>query len=69
MNVRFYANAMQVGCTPGRETIEPLFVLQEEYSDKDKKLFICFVDVGNAFDRVSRKVIERAMEKARKRDL
>ena len=49
---------------PGRETRDALFVvrrMQEEYRDKKKKLYICFVDIEKAFDRVPRKVMERAM--------
>ena len=36
--------------------------VQEEYQ-KDKKLYICFVDMEKAFDRVPRKVMEWAMRK------
>ena len=46
---------------PGKELIEAVFVLrlQEEYLDKEKKLYIlCFVDLEKAFDRVPRKVLE-----------
>ena len=37
--------------------------LQEEYLDKEKKLYMCFVDLEKAFDRVLRKVLECAMSK------
>ena len=37
--------------------------MQEEYQKKDKKLYMCFVDVNKAFDRVPRKVMEWAMRK------
>ena len=40
--------------------------MQEEYQKKDKKLYMCFVDMEKAFDSVPRKVIEWAM---RKKDL
>ena len=40
--------------------------MQEEYQKKDKKLYMCFVDMEKAFDRVPRKVMEWAM---RKKDL
>ena len=39
---------------------DALFVvrrMQEEYRDKKKKLYMCFVDI-KAFDRVPRKVME-----------
>ena len=37
--------------------------MQEEYQKKDKKLYMCFVDMEKAFDRVPRKVMEWAMRK------
>ena len=37
--------------------------MQEEYQKKDKKLYMCFVDMQKGFDRVPRKVIEWAMRK------
>ena len=37
--------------------------LQEEYLDKEKKLYVCFVGLEQAFDRVPRKVLEWAMRK------
>ena len=40
--------------------------MQEEYRDKRKKSYMCFVDIEKAFDRLPRKVIEWAM---RKKDL
>ena len=30
----------------------------EEYQKKDKKLYMCFVDMKKAFDRVPRKVMD-----------
>ena len=32
--------------------------MQEKYIDKEKNLYICFVGVGNAFNTVSRKVVD-----------
>ena len=49
---------MQFGVMPER-SIDAVFILrrmQEEYHAKGKKLYICFVDLKRAFDRVSRKV-------------
>ena len=37
--------------------------LQEEYLDKEKKLYMCFVDLEKAFDRVLNKVLEWAIRK------
>ena len=37
--------------------------LQEEYLNKKKKLYMCFVDLEKAFDGVPRKVNEWAMRK------
>ena len=62
-------DSMQFGFMPGRETTDVLFVvrkMQKEYRDKKKKLYMCFVDIDKAFDRVRRKMMEWAM---RKKDL
>ena len=51
---------------PGRSTVDAIFILrrmQESYIEKNRKLFICFVDLEKAFDRVPRKVIEWALKK------
>ena len=32
--------------------------MQEKYQKKDKKLYMCFVDIEKAIDRVPRKVLE-----------
>ena len=34
------------------------FRLREEYMDKEKKLYLCFVDLEKALDRVPRRVVE-----------
>ena len=52
---------MQFGFMPGKGTIDAVFFsrrLQEEYLDKEKKLYMCFVDLEKAFDRVTRRVLE-----------
>ena len=57
---------MQFGFMPGRGTTDALLVvqrMQEEYRDKKKKFYMCFVDIEKAFDRVPRKVMEWAMRK------
>ena len=49
---------------PGKGTVDAIFIvrrMQEEYQKKDKKLYMCFVDMEKAFDRVPRKVLEWAM--------
>ena len=54
-------NKVQFGFMPGRGTIDALFILrrmQEEYEDKGKKLYMCFVDLEKAFNTVPRKVME-----------
>ena len=51
---------------PGKGTIDAVFILrriQEEFLAKQKKLYMCFVDLEKAFDRVPRKVVEWAMRK------
>ena len=57
---------MQFGFKPCRSTVDAIFILrrmQESYFKKNRKLFICFVDLEKAFDRVPRKVIEWALRK------
>ena len=49
---------MQFGFMPGKGTADAIFIvrrMQEEYQKKDKKLYMCFVDMEKAFDRVARK--------------
>ena len=57
---------MQFGFMPGKGTIDALFIvrrMQEEYREKNKKLYMCFVDLEKAFDRVPRRVMEWALRK------
>ena len=57
---------MQCGFMPGKGTVDALFmvrVLQQKYGRKKRKLYMCFVDLEKAFDRVPRKVIEWALRK------
>ena len=52
---------MQFGFMPGKGTTRALFILrrmQEEFRKREKKLYMCFVDLEKAFDRVPRKVME-----------
>ena len=54
-------NEMQFGFMPGKGTIDAVFILrrlQEEYLEKEKRLYMCFVELEKAFDRVPRKVVE-----------
>ena len=51
-------NEMQFEFMPGKETMVAIVVvrrMQEEYQRKDKKLYMCFVDMEKAFDKVPRK--------------
>ena len=55
---------IQFGFMPGKGTIDAVLRrLQEEYLNKEKKLYLCFVDLEKAFDRVIRKVLEWARRK------
>ena len=50
-------NKMLFGFMPGKETVDAIFIVrkkQEEYQKKDKKLYMCFVDMEKTFDRVPR---------------
>ena len=57
---------MPFGFMPGKGTTHALFVLgrmQEEFRRREKKLYMCFVDLEKTFDRVPRKVMEWALRK------
>ena len=58
-------NEMQFGFMRGKETVDVIFTVRkmQKYQKKDKKLYLCFVDMEKAFDRVPRKVMEWAMRK------
>ena len=59
-------NKIQFGFMPGKGTVDAIFIvrrMQEEYQKKNKKLYMCFVNMEKAFDRVPRKVMEWAMRK------
>ena len=52
---------MQIGFIPGRGTTDALFRVRrmlEEYREKDKKLYMCFMDLEKAFDRVLRRIMQ-----------
>jgi len=56
----------QFGFMPGKKSIDVLFIvrgMQEEYRANEKRMYMCFVDLEKAFDRVPRRVMEWAMRK------
>ena len=57
---------MQFGFVPGRGTTDAIFLLrqlQEKYLGKRKNLYLAFVDLEKAFDRVPCRVVWWAMRK------
>ena len=51
---------------PGKGTIDALFLVRrllEEHRAKGQRMYMCFVDLEKAFDRVPRRVMEWAMRK------
>ena len=57
---------MQFGFMPRKGMTHLLFILrrmQEEFRGREKKLYMCFVDLEKALDRVPRKVMEWASSK------
>ena len=57
---------LRFGFMRGKGTTDALFIfrrMQEEFRGREKKLYMCFVDLEKAFDRVPKKVIEWAFRK------
>ena len=57
---------MQCGFMHGKGTTDALFILrrmQEEFREREKKLYMCFVDLEKAFDGVPGKMIEWTLRK------
>ena len=53
-------DSMQFGFMAGRSTIDAIFIvcqLQERYLAKNKELWMAFVDLEKAFDRVPSEVV------------
>ena len=63
---RIDIDEMQFGFIPGRGTTDAIFLLrqlQEKYLGKRKNLYLAFVELEKAFDRVPRRVVWWAMRK------
>ena len=53
-------NSTQFGFVAGKSTTDSIFIvrqLQEKYLVRNKELWMAFVDLERAFDRVPRKVV------------
>ena len=56
----------QFGFMPGKGTTDALFLvrrLQEEHQAKEKRMYMCFVDLEKAFGRVTKRIMKWAMRK------
>ena len=52
---------MQFGFIPERRMTDTFSIvrrMQEEYREKDKKFYMCFVDLQKAFDRVPSRIMQ-----------
>ena len=59
-----YFDLLQFGFMPRKGATDALFVvrrMQEEYKDKRKKLYMCFVHIEKEFDRANRNVMKWAI--------
>ena len=57
---------MPFGFISGRQTADTLFVvgkMQDKYREKNKKLYMCFVDLEKTFDRVPKRVMQQEPKK------
>ena len=60
----------QFGFMPGRSTMEAIYLLRrlmERYRDRKKDLHMVFIDLENKYDRVSRDILWRILEKKKVR--
>ena len=56
----------QYGFVTHKRTIDAIFILrqlQEKYLENDKELYLVFVDLKKAFDRVLRVLIESSLRR------
>ena len=65
-NSEYLLSENQAGFREGRNSTDPLFLLNEvieQYYDKEKKVYVCFIDFKKAYDSIHRKAMIHILKK------